>query len=336
MTGRFQGLFGMLRGGHLALSLRRLFAAGLVGLAMAVAFTGPAPAQTATDRGRELPIGGLLDTVAVTLRDMTATEEDLARLNSADTLAEKRAAQPPAEKVFRDLAVWTPGLFEGFQMNMLISVFAMAIGTFIGVLVGMGRMSGASILKGSCWGLTQVMRNTPSIVFLFYLSAMIPFEIVVQGGSYLFGLLVLEQDRVFNIPGEIKATLGLAMPVIGFMSDNTVGAIRAIDQGQWDAGDALGMTRGETMRRIVLPQTMGMLVPPWMNYFAIIIMASSTASLVGVGEIVSATGKILDTAGPDNPYLNVPLYLYVMLWFFLFCYPITVITEYLTNRRKRA
>jgi len=215
---------------------------------------------------------------------------------------------------------WTPMLAEGFAMNVAISVSAMACGTLIGLFVGLGRLSAARPVRALCGGATHLLRNTPSIVLLFYLALILPAEL------HLAGLAI-------PLPAWAKAIVGLSMPVIGFMSDATYGAVRAVPALQWDAAACLPLGRLRTYADVVLPQTMPLLLPPWASYFAIILMASSTAALVGVEEILSRATVAME-ADPDPAFI-IPVYFYVLLWFFAFCYPVSRLTHRLGRRAWR-
>ena len=223
----------------------------------------------------------------------------------------------PQHSIVDILIKWTPGLFDGFLMNILISVVAMALGTVIGFLVGIVRLSKSRSLLILANAVTQFCRNVPSIVLLFYLVNLLPAELSLGG-------------LALPIPGWFKVTLGLTVPVVGFMSDNVYGAISGLPRGQWEAGSALAMDDGQVLRQVVIPQCSKVIVPPWMGYFAIIIMASSTASMVGVTEILSEANIAREAEA--WPPMTIPMYLYVLVWFFAFCYPISKVTQKLQQQ----
>jgi polar amino acid transport system permease protein len=81
---------------------------------------------------------------------------------------------------------------------------------------------------------------------------------------------------------------------------------------------------------IILPQCIRRMTPPWMNLYAILTVATPLASIVGVSEAMTLTGDILSSEGRSE--LLVPLYLYLLLAFFLYCYPIARATVMLERR----
>lgn len=194
----------------------------------------------------------------------------------------------PAE-IIVTLCRWTPFLAGGFLWNILISFCAMAIGTTIGAPLALLRLSHRPALCRAGRAATELARNVPTFVFLFYLAFLIPAELRIGGAA-------------FAVPGWLKASLALAIAVVGFVSDNLCEALP-----QWRAGNLAAAL---------------LFIPNWTAYFVIIVMASSTASVIGVGELVSRCNTVIGAVG--KPELMLWAYLYAMLWFFLACYPLTL------------
>jgi len=212
---------------------------------------------------------------------------------------------------------WTPTLAEGFAFNILISIFSMAIGTVLGVLLGILQVSPGSLLRRTAWLVTQFFRNSPWLVLLFYCILLLPFEIEAFGFTIPF-------------PGWIKAVIGLSLPVMAYMSEFMRGAIQSIPSGQWESAASLGFTRSQTMREIILPQTVKRVLPPWMNLYAILTMATPLVSIVGVNDVMALTRAVLSAEGRVD--LLIPVYLYILCWFFIYCYPISAFTRRLERK----
>jgi len=169
---------------------------------------------------------------------------------------------------------------EGFQGNLLISALSMAAGSVIGGVLGCIR-AGYDGLFGSVAGLlTNVCRNVPSFVLLFYMAFMIPNE-VNWGGETV------------AVPIWFKAVLALTFPVIGFASDQT--------QAYFEQYRSRVSGAGETF------------FVAWVQYFLIIIMASAVASVIGVDEIVGRANAVVSRT--DNAQFLLLTYGYVSLWF---------------------
>ena len=212
---------------------------------------------------------------------------------------------------------WTPLLARGFLFNLVISVCAMAIGTLAGVLLGIARISLVRSVRGTSWLVVQFFRNAPWLVLLFFVMYLLPFEFRIAGVTIPF-------------PDWIKATIGLALPIMANMAEIVRGAVQSIPTAQWDAARSLAFSRRETLWKIILPQCVKRMLPPWMNWYAILTMATTLASIVGVSEVMTITLRITDAEGRTD--LLIPIYSYVLLWFFVYCYPISVLTRRLEAR----
>jgi polar amino acid transport system permease protein len=215
------------------------------------------------------------------------------------------------------LIKWTPLLAQGFVFNLAISFMAMAIGTAAGVLLGLGRISLLAPVRASSWIVVQFFRNAPWLVLLFFVMFLMPFEFRV--GPY-----------VIPFPDWIKSTLGLALPIMANIAEIVRGAVQSIPTAQWDAARSLAFTRRQILWQIILPQCVKRMLPAWMNWYAILTMATTLASIVGVSEVMTIVGRI--TAAESRTDFLIPIYSYVLLWFFLYCYPIALWTRKLEAR----
>jgi len=190
-----------------------------------------------------------------------------------------------------ELLTWTPFLLEGFCWNLLIALVAMLIGTMLGGALAFLRLSENKRIARSALMLSGFSRNVPTIVFQFYLAVMLPSEWSLPATEW-----------VLVIPAWVKAAMALSVAVVGFTSDNLMHAITAWRKGEHAA--AL------------------LFLPSWTSYLLIIVIASSTASIIGVSELLSRCNTVINATG--NSALLLPLYLYAGLYFLVFCYPLTL------------
>ena len=242
----------------------------------------------------------------------------LAALTIAVGIGEAQA-QAAAGKpgIIETILKWTPLLAQGFALNIAMSFMAMAIGTLVGVPLGLAQISLLRPLRGGSWFVTQFFRNSPWLVLLFYCMLLLPFEVRIG-------------HSIVPLPGWLKSTIGLSLPVMANVSELVRGAVRSIPFGQWEAAESLAMTRRQTLWMIILPQCVKRMTPPWMNLYAILTVATPLTSVVGVSEAMTLTGDILSSEARTE--LLVPMYLYLLLWFFAYCYPIALATAALERR----
>ena len=234
------------------------------------------------------------------------------------SLAMAQAGAAVAKPTVIELLIkWTPLLATGFLFNLLISFLAMALGTVAGVLLGFARISLLAPVRGASWIVMQFFRNAPWLVLLFFVMFLLPFEFRIGNTTVPF-------------PDWIKATLGLALPIMANMSEIVRGAVQSIPTAQWEAARSLAFSRRQTLWQIILPQCIKRMLPPWMNWYAILTMATTLASVVGVSEVMTITGRITNAEGRTD--LLIPIYGYVLLAFFVYCYPIARWTRRLEAR----
>lgn len=228
------------------------------------------------------------------------------------------ASDPEAASIFEVLLRWVPLLLSGFVFNIVISVLAMAIGTLAGAALGLGQISLNGVTRKFSWFTTQFFRNSPWLVLLFFAMFLLPFELRIGG-------------VVIPLPDWLKAIFGLSLPVMANVSEIVRGAVVSLPSGQWEAAESLAYTRTQTLWRIILPQCVKRMLPPWMNLYSILTMATVLASIVGVSEVMTLTGQALAAEG-GRPDLLMPFYSFVLLIFFIYCYPIARWTVYLEKK----
>ena len=214
---------------------------------------------------------------------------------------------------------WLPFLItKGFLLNLIVSITTMLVGTIAGVMLGLGQISPIKIISGPSWFITQLFRNSPWLVLLFIVMLAFPFEITI-------GSLIIP------IPDWLKAVFGLSLPIMANISEIVRGAIQSVPTGQWEAAESLAYTRKQTVWMVILPQCFKRMIPPWMNWYAILTMATPLISLLGVEEIVTLSRQAME-AEDNHPELLVPFFGFSLVIFFAYCYPIARFTMRLESK----
>lgn len=194
-----------------------------------------------------------------------------------------------ALEIVSTLWTWTPFLAQGFVWNLTITAVCMTVGSLIGAALAFARAGSGMVPQRMSNATTEIARNLPTFVLLYYLAFMLPVEVVVGG-------------TVYPIPPWVKACIALSIPVAAFMSDNLSTAIR-----DWRAGNHSAAL---------------VLVPNWFTYLFITLMTTSTTSVIGVPEIVNKCNTIIAAQGHSD--LILWMYLYAMLWFFAVSFPLSL------------
>ena len=194
----------------------------------------------------------------------------------------------------------------------------MLFGTIAGAALGLAQISQVKTIARLAWFITQLFRNSPWLVILFIVLLAFPFEVVIF-------------DTVIRIPDWMKAVFGLSLPVMANISEIVRGAVMSVPTAQWESAESLGFKRRQILWSIILPQCFKRMIPPWMNWYAILTMATPLCSLLGVEEIITLSRQAME-AEDNHPELLVPFYSFALCLFFLYCYPIARLTVRLERR----
>lgn len=203
-------------------------------------------------------------------------------------------------EILQHLVTWTPFLLGGFAMNILISLIAVVLGTVLGLLFAMARLSVRPRVGRFGRVGTAFFRNIPTLAFVFYATLVIPNEFYWPGTNELVAF-----------PTWLKAAIALSAGQIGIQSDQFFAAIQTWRKGLHDAAM--------------------LVVPNWFSGFLMTVLASSASSLVGVGELVSRSNTVINVS---NTQLMIPVYLYASLIFLAFCLPMSWIFQVFRQRLR--
>jgi polar amino acid transport system permease protein len=162
-------------------------------------------------------------------------------------------------------------IIPGLRLTLEATLWSFAIASGIGLVVGLARVSRNFVLRNLARTYVEFIRGIPILVLLFTLALVIVPEISDQLGwrpSFFW-----------------RAVIALALIYGGYIAEIFRGGIQSIPRGQMEAGRSLGLTRGTTMRTVILPQAMRAIIPPLGNDFIAILKDSSLLSVLGILEV---------------------------------------------------
>jgi polar amino acid transport system permease protein len=202
-------------------------------------------------------------------------------------------------------------VLKGLLRTIELTVLSMAIGISIGVAVAVMRLSPVPILSSLSWTYVWFFRGTPllvQIVFWYNLSALVRTLSI----GIPFGPTFVSGDVNQIVTPFAAALLGLGLNEGAYMSEIVRGGIQAVDHGQVEAATALGMRRGRTMRRIVLPQAMRVILPPTGNQVIGMLKSSSLVSVTSLPELLYTSQLIY-----QRTFETIPLLIVASLWYLI-------------------
>ncbi|NGM45687.1 amino acid ABC transporter permease [Rhodobacter sp. SGA-6-6] len=179
-----------------------------------------------------------------------------------------------------------PVILKGFGWTLLITLCALVLGIVLGFAFGMMRLSANPVLRFASWLYVWVFRGTPVLLQL-----LIWFNIaLIFPRLYIPGLV--DMKMVEAVTPFVAAVLGLGVNEGSYLTEVVRGGIGSVDRGQVEAANTLGMTPGQTMRRIVLPQTMRLILPVLGNSAVGMLKFSSLAATIAMTEMLNAAQRI--------------------------------------------
>jgi polar amino acid transport system permease protein len=201
----------------------------------------------------------------------------------------------------------------GLKATVVLGVVAQAAGIVIGVVFAVLRLSKNKVASWLSGGYIWFFRGTPVLVQLLFWFNGVPSVWKQVTISVPFTDITLYSARMVDFMTPFMAAfLGLALNEGAYMAEIVRAGILSVDEGQVEAAQALGMTPMLTLRRIVLPQAMRVIVPPTGNEFISMLKTTSLASVVLYGDLLRRAGDIYSRT--LNP---VPLFVVISFWYLL-------------------
>jgi polar amino acid transport system permease protein len=216
-------------------------------------------------------------------------------------------------------------ILEGLRVTIELTAIAMAIGIVLGMVLAIMRLSPNPLVSGGSWLYVWFFRGTPVLVqLLFWYNIAALYPKIALGIP--FGPAFVHADANTLITPFTAAILGLGLNEGAYMAEIVRAGIISVDPGQADAAQSLGMTRLQTMRRIVLPQAMRVIIPPTGNETISMLKTSSLASVIVVTELLYAVQLIYSVN-----FKTIPLLIVASIWYIV-CTSVLYIGQYYLER----
>ena len=179
-----------------------------------------------------------------------------------------------------------PVILAGIANTMVMAVLAMALGIVLGIVVAIMRLSPNPVLKSVAAGYTWLFRGLPTILqLLLWFNLALIFPVIGIPGIW-------SGRAVDIITPFLAALLGLGINQGAYTSEVVRAGLLSVDAGQYEAAEAIGMSRMKALRRIILPQAMRVVLPPIGNEFIGLVKATSLASVIQYPEVLHAAENI--------------------------------------------
>ena len=214
-------------------------------------------------------------------------------------------------------------ILSGVRLTLILTVVAQTLGIVLGIGLAVMRLSPNAVLARCAWVYLWFFRGTPllvQLIFWYNISALYP--------EFSIGLPFSDPLLSFNANSLVTpfavAVLGLGLNEAAYMAEIVRGGIVGVDRGQAEAAKALGMTHSQTLRRIVLPQAMKLIIPPTGNQTILMLKTTSLVSVLALADVLYSAQAIY-----ARTFQTIPLLIVVSLWFLAITSILTVGQSYL-------
>ena len=204
-------------------------------------------------------------------------------------------------------------LIKGLGFTLLYTIGSIAFGLIIGLLVGLLRLSRNWLLTLPLIAYIEAFRCTPLLVQIIWF-------------YYAFPVLV-----GIDMPAVVAGLLVLSLYTGAFYAEIFRGGVISIERGQWDAARAIGMRHVEVLRRVILPQAIKRMIPPFLNQSIIQLKNTSLISTIAVADLLYQ-GQLITSA----TYRPLETYTTVAMIYFAILFPLTLFAQGVEYRLQRS
>ena len=202
------------------------------------------------------------------------------------------------------------GLWVAMQISLVSIAISMPLGIFCGGLMTMKN----KLIRFIFRVYLEIIRIMPQLVLLF---------IVYFGSTRVFGI---------NLSGETASVIVFVLWGTAEMGDLVRGALISIPKHQYESSEALGLTKFQTYRYIIIPQTIRRLIPLAINLITRMIKTTSLVLMIGVVEMLKVAQQIIEANRMTRPNAAFGVFLVVFILYFFACWPISMLARYLEKR----
>jgi len=192
--------------------------------------------------------------------------------------------------------------WSGFPLTLMLSLFGMVFAYPLGVLLALGRRSRLPAIKSLCVVYIELIRGVPLISLLFMSSVMFP--------------LFLPEG--FTIDKVLRAQAAIILFTAAYIAEVVRGGLQAIPKGQYEAAESLGLNYGKTMRLIILPQALKIVIPPSVGILISAFKDTSLVVIIALYDVLKTTKVTL--SNPEWMGFSTEAYLFLAILYFVCCY----------------
>ncbi|MDB5551576.1 MAG: transporter permease [Rhizobium sp.] len=224
--------------------------------------------------------------------------------------------------------MFSPEILAGLGRTLFLTFVSMVLGLVIGTVIAIMRLSRNPVFQATSWMWIWFFRGVPplvQLVFWYNLGLLIPtVSIGVPFGPELWSAPTNQMITPLS-----AALLGLAFTESAYAAEMIRAGIQAVSSGQTEAAATLGMTQAQTLRRIVLPQALRIIIPPIGNDTISMLKFTSLVSVLALPDLLYSAQMIY-----SRTYQTIPLLIVATIWYLVLSTILTLIEHHIEHRLK--
>ncbi|MDO4977403.1 MAG: amino acid ABC transporter permease [Eubacteriales bacterium] len=205
---------------------------------------------------------------------------------------------------FDRILLWLPQLLSGAKLTIIITILSVTIGLLLSVFLALGKMSKITVINKVCSAYIFFFRGTPLLMQIYFI---------------YFGLPQFNPKLTIQ-SAFVAAMIAYTLNTAAYLAENIRAGIQSIDKGQYEASKALGMTYAQTMRLIIIPQTIRRLIPPVGNEFIMVLKDVSLVAIIGLSDLTKVTRAISSSSATALVYIPAMIIYLIITAFFSFVF----------------
>lgn len=211
------------------------------------------------------------------------------------------------------IGAYPEGPLGGLAMSILLALGGIFGAFWIGLAVGLLRISRSVFLRYPAMAYIEIIRGIPLIMVIFWF--------------YFLGPILFQQE----LPETTSALIALIVFTSAYIAEIVRAGVSALPKGQMEAARGSGLSRGQAMRFVILPQALRNMIPSFVNQFVSLTKDTSLAYIIGVNELTRTAEQV------NNRTMNAPLEIFftIAVLYFIVCYCLTAFSRRMEKHMAR-
>jgi general L-amino acid transport system permease protein len=208
----------------------------------------------------------------------------------------------------------------GVLITLVVAITGIVASLPLGIILALGRRSEMPVARLLSTIFIEFWRGIPLITVLFMASVMLP----------------LFMPEGVNFDNLLRALIGVMLFSAAYMAEVVRGGLQAIDKGQYEGAQAMGLSYWQTMRLVILPQALTHVIPGIVNTFIGLFKDTTLVSIVGIFDLLGAGQSAISDAAWSTPVQALTMYIYIAVLFFIFCFGMSRYSIYMENKLSKS